>query len=1011
MSHDDVTRRVGKARSRGAAPDRAFHSGGATHPIPASVDELPFGGTLGRYLVLSVLGKGGMGVVYAAYDPTLDRRIAVKVLRGVVDEDATDGRTRMQREAQALARLSHPNVITVHDVGEHAGAMYLAMELVRGSTLTEWQRHRGWRAIVEAYADAARGLAAAHAVGLIHRDFKPENVLVGDDGRVRVTDFGLARLVAPGAEPAPVLDATAHEQASPSSQLASSITAAGAVMGTPRYMAPEQIGGGAVDARTDQFSWCVALWEALYREQPFPTANLALRAAAIEVEPPRPPASSKVPRAVGRILARGLAVDPASRWPDLDALCAALRRALAPRRAWIAGALVASRAAVAVVAVVARGIGDPTSAAGERAASPIDAVWPAEARRAISASFTATGAPFAADALGSLERALGSWRVRWRTSAIESCRATRVTGTQSEAVLDLRTACLGRRRDELASLLAALTRADRKLVEHARTLELPDLDACNDPAGLAGTTPPPQDPDRARARESLEAELAKIEGELIDGLSIERARALAAPTAALLARAAEVGWRPLIARANQVRAGIERELGQGRPARTTLLAGAAAASASGDLDRLVEIYADLADVEARLTSEYALGESWVALAEGTLARLGPRTDKQLRLHRQRAVVAQRAGRLEDARAANEAALVLARTRGPNAELEVLGDLGLVMAELGDLDTAVTQLEAAQRIARAELGASHPKLAAIEHDLATVSYRRGKYAEAEQGFRSALAVRERALGTDDIAVAITTEALGIALAEQGRIEEAQPHLERALSIFEARLGPDHPDVANALNDIGGAYHRAGEFQRELEVGQRALAIRERALGPDHPEVAQSLVNTAIASKALGKWDVVLPNYRRALAIFEATRGSQHIETALTRLNYAEALRGSGKLDEAARAYEAAREPLVKQLGADHPVLAHIWNGVGQLALARGETAAAVEHLERAVAMRTKDSGDPSELAESRFALARALGRSSPRAASLAAQARDAYRAAGAGYARQLAEIEAWLGRVP
>jgi len=963
--------------------------------------ELPFGGTLGRFLILEVLGHGGMGIVYAAYDPVLDRRIALKLLRGLGDE-GTEGRTRMQREAQALARLSHPNVITVHDVHELDGTMAIAMELVPGSTLAVWQEAKPWREIVAVYASAGRGLAAAHAAGLVHRDFKPDNVLVGRDGRVRVTDFGLARL-ATSTEAAPIA-------ASPTSQLASTLTVAGTVMGTPRYMAPEQIDGGVVDARSDQYAWCVALWEALYGEQPFPTAPLSLRCAAMKTEVPRAPAASAVPRAIGRVLARGLAPEPADRWPSVDALVDELQRVTTPRRRWLAGAGIAAMAAAIVLFVVASRRDRPAAAPScEASGEAIAAVWSDDAQRAVHDAFLATRAPFASDALVSLARAIGGWRDRWRTQALESCRATRISGTQSAAVMELRSACLARRRDELRTMLAALAHADRALVENARTLVLPDLDTCSDVAVLAGTTPPPADPAKHAERTALEAELATIEGELVLGMALERARGLEQPATALVARARALGWPPLLARARQAEAGVQRELGRGKDARVTLVAAAAAASAANDADRLVEIYTELIDVEGRLTSDYALGDGWATLAEGTLARLGPRPEKQLRVLRRRARVAQKAGRLDDARAIHEAALALARVKGPNEELGVLAELGLVAAELGELDVAAAHLERAHAMAVAELGPNHPKLASIEHDLGTVAYRHARYAEAEARFRAALAIREAAFATDtdDVGLATTIEALGIALLAQGRIDDAQPHLVRALELLEQRLGADHPDVANALNDIGGAYHKAGDYRRELETGRRALAIRERALGPDHPDVAQSLVNVAIASKALGDWTPVIPNYLRAIRIFEKAFGAAHVNTAITRLNFAEALRVQRKLDDAAREYERARAVFEAQFGADHPLLGHVWNGVGQLELARGRTAEAVAILGRAVALRERDPGDATALAESRFALARALGKGDPKARPLATQAREAYAKAGAAFASQLADIDAWL----
>ncbi len=976
-------------------------------------DELPFGGVIGRYLVLSVLGHGGMGVVYAAFDPVLDRKIAVKLLKQVFEDDATEGRARMHREAQALARLTHPNVITVHDVSEHSGAMYIAMELVTGGTLRDWQRGKSWREIVEKYTLAARGLAAAHTAGLIHRDFKPENVLVGDDGRVRVTDFGLARL----AHDAPEVRTT-HQ--SPTS-LSTSLTAAGAVMGTPSYMAPEQIDGGTVDARSDQFSWCIALWEALYGEQPFPGTNLALRSAAMKAESPKVPAQSTVPRGLGRLLVRGLDAEPGKRWPSLDALLDELERIASPQRTYLGAGVALAVAALAIVFVVGRNAGSTTASCDE-AAAPIETLWSPAAKAEVGAGFAATGVPFAVETLASVDRSITAWRERWRAVALESCRATRVSATQSEAVLELRSGCLVRRRDELQMLIGALAHADRKLVESAATMatRLPDLEACSDSAVLAATAPPPSDPGKQQARAVLEPQLDRLEAETLGGVSIPRAHELETQGKAAVAAAIAIGWSPLVARARQDLAEVQHQLGDGKHARATLIDAAASASAAGDADRLVESYLALIEVEARLTSDYALGDGWATLAEGTLARLGPRDDKQERIDRARGLVAERAGRLEDARAAYQAALVLARARGPVAELVVLRELGNVETDMGELAPALADLEKARDLALHELGEHHPKLASIRHDLGGIAYRQGKYAEAEQLYRQALAVREEVYGADDVTVAGTIEALSVTELAEGKLDASTKDAERAIHIFEQRLGADHPDVANALNDIGGAYHRAGDYARALATNLRALAVREKALGPDHPDVAQSLINCAIESKALGKWDIVEPNYRRAIAIFEKTYGPQHLDTGISRLNFAEALRVEGKLDEAGVEYEKSRAIMVKNLGEDHPILANIWNGVGQLELARGHTALAIPLLERAVAVREKDPGDQPALAESRFALARAITASpatrsvaeandKTRAEKLAIAARDAFRAAGSGYTKEASAIDAWLAK--
>jgi serine/threonine-protein kinase len=954
---------------------------GATQPSRASDAEVAFGGMIGRYLVLELLGRGGMGSVYAAYDPVLDRKIALKLLTDP-DDDGSSGRARMRREAQALAKLSHPNVMIVHDVDDHAKGIYIAMELVQGTTLRAWALGRPWREIIGAYLDAARGLGAAHAAGLIHRDFKPDNVLVGTDGRVRVTDFGLARL-APEGDGVPVLG-----------ELSSNLTQQGTVVGTPSYMAPEQIDGDPVDARTDQFAWCLSAWEALFGESPWPIPTLAVRSAAMKTDVPKPPAKTKVPRAVTRVLLRGLHPKRAKRWPDMESLIAALERARSSRRV-VAGAIAAA-AVVALGAVFVLGR-QTTGPSCDAAATPVADAWPAAA---VHAAFAATHVPYAEAAFAVVNREVEAWRGRWRSVAVESCRATREQGTQSEAMLDLRTACLARARDGLRTFADALVHADASLVEKAPAVatRLPELGAC-DAAALAGVAPPPPDPHGTR--QLIETALTGIERDTMRGLSLDAAKALLPVARVWVAAATTLGWQPLVARAQRAIAMLEEDIGQGKEARTSLLAAMAAAQG----DDLAAIELDLLDLEGRITSDWALAESWAKLAEATLGRLGARPATHVELARRHGHALERAGHPDDARRVLVAELPAARALGPLDEVGLLAELGLAENDLGSLDDARAHLERARSLARGELGDQHPRVASITHDLATTAYRQGKYAEAEKLLREALAVRELTRGADSTDVANSAEALGVTLLAEDRLAEAKPLLERAITIYEARLGPTNNDVANAYNDIGGAYHRAGDYAAALANGEHVLAIREATLGPDHPDVAESLVNIAIELKALEKWDRVFPNYRRAIAIFEKSYGPQSIELGVTYLNYAEALRVHGDLDAAGAAYEKSRAILAAKLGEDHPMLAHIWNGTGQLELARGHVDAAVPLLERAVAMREKD-GEAPDLAESRFALARALG-SGDRARALAVAARDAYRTLGPGYAKRLAEVEAWL----
>jgi serine/threonine protein kinase len=351
-SSDSMDARASDVQLRDAAP--AYEDLEARR-ARAGVAAALFGGdadaservAVGRYEIDSRLGAGGMGVVYRAHDPDLDRPVAVKLLHSESSGD-DKARARMLREARALAKLSHPNVITVYDVGTDAGQVFVAMELVAGRDLRRWldeHRQAAWRQVLALFIAAGRGLEAAHEVALVHRDFKPENVLVGDDGRVRVLDFGLARVHRPVEGPtaedpstgseagttgdveAPARHALAHL---PTAALAGGLTETGALIGTPLYMAPELYAGKPADVHSDQFAFCASLYEGLYRQLPFGSHNLAAHVEAVRsgriVEPPD---DSTVPAAIWRIIARGLGPDPDARWRSVATLLGELERVAA----------------------------------------------------------------------------------------------------------------------------------------------------------------------------------------------------------------------------------------------------------------------------------------------------------------------------------------------------------------------------------------------------------------------------------------------------------------------------------------------------------------------------------------------------------------------------------------------------------------------------------------------------------------------------------------------------------
>src|SRR3954452_10657418 len=446
-------------------------------PIDSASTPLGRGAIIGRYLILGLVGRGGMGEVYAAYDPELDRKVAVKLLRVKAGNGVSmaEGRQRTLREAQAIARLSHPNVVVAYDVGTFEDKVFIAMEFVDGNTVTFWleQQPRSWQEILRVFIAAGHGLTAAHEKGLVHRASKPDNVMVGRDGQVRVMAFGLARQMdrpgikehrprgtPPGSrrgdlevgtgtlplehQAAPIdqgtlvlnpgLSDSGASMQSISGLFDARLTRTGAMMGTPAYMAPEQFFGKETDSRTDQFSFCVSLYEALYGERPFPGKKLSeLTANVVQGTIRAAPAGTKVPFWVRRILLRGLRSAPAERYPSMAELLAALGKdPRAERRKWAVGATVAMLPLVVGLGVRQSLIDRRAlcDGAGEKLAGIWDLHPPDQPegprQSQIHAAFMRTGKSYAADVYETVTRALTSYAQNWATMYKQTCEATQI---------------------------------------------------------------------------------------------------------------------------------------------------------------------------------------------------------------------------------------------------------------------------------------------------------------------------------------------------------------------------------------------------------------------------------------------------------------------------------------------------------------------------------------------------------------------------------------------------------
>ncbi|MCH9684727.1 MAG: serine/threonine protein kinase, partial [Deltaproteobacteria bacterium] len=543
------------------------------------------GASLGRYVVLDRLGSGGMGVVYAAYDQTLDRKVAIKLLHADIDaQGSSDGRARLWREAKVLAQLNHPNVVTVHDVGIVDDRIYLAMEHVDGDTVTAWlaAQSRSRAEILRVFTTAGTGLAAAHEKGLIHRDFKPDNVMVDAQGRVRVMDFGLARADADDGDRVSFdsypISLPRHAGATEDSQgpdqgssdsLSTPLTRGSTLIGTPAYMAPEQWRNHELDARTDQFSFCVALYEALYGVRPFAggvPGALMMTVCRGEVDPP--PAASRVPMWLRRVLLRGLDREPERRFADMGRLLTAVSAdPTAARRRVLALSMVG--------VVVAAAVGGQRwqqarqLAACERDGTEIERVWsPAREPTLAAALVDGNGALGIATRDRVLPR-LASYTEDWKRVRTETCAHPPEGHVGTQRLAERSTECLEERRQQLDTLLDAIEAGGRDAMERATrsVAALPDPEDCADEAWLRRRPAPPDDPDVRERIAATRSRLARVTVDRNLGRHAEAART----AEAVLTDAQALGWPPLVAEAHFARGRALQADGQVELARRAYL--------------------------------------------------------------------------------------------------------------------------------------------------------------------------------------------------------------------------------------------------------------------------------------------------------------------------------------------------------------------------------------------------------------------------------------------------------
>jgi eukaryotic-like serine/threonine-protein kinase len=809
---------------------------------------------LGRYVVLDKIAEGGMGVVYAAYDPELDRKIALKLLRA---ETTSSGNARLLREAQAMARVAHPNTVAIFDVGIIAGRVFLAMELIDGQTLTEWLRssRRSWREVVEVMLAAGRGLAAAHEAGLVHRDFKPDNVLIGADGRARVTDFGLARRAGLSTE----LPASPNHVGPIVERLDSSITQAGAIVGTPDYMAPEQRKGHPPDVRTDQFSFAVTLHQALYGHRPFDTKTISENGSGSSSTDAEVPRESSVPRRFAPVIKRALNELPEARYSSMHELLDALAKdpAVARRRqlAWVALA-----AALAVALWAVRYASQKQVRTCRGAPEQLRDAWDDQIRARVASAFAATGREYAKDTLARTERMLDDYAREWAAMRTDACEATRVRGDQAETVMSLRMLCLDRARAQLKALTEVFASADATVLDRAAsaTANLPRLSECADVAMLTRDREAPRTQGERARLDEVTAQYAHARslfetGRYAEGLTAAQSLARSLGDA-LPRRAAEVHY-------------LEGELLflQGDPEK----AGPAYEEAIYAAERggyglyLARSYARYAFVES-CSRHYAESQRLARHAESVMAAIG--LDPLAETWRLNAFAAERGavGRVDESLALQERAFqVYSKAYGRDAVAATLmSAVGSTLRRQKPRD-ALHWLQEGLAVQEALLGSHNPRLAYPLVHLGRVLIALGRPDEAIALLERAIALRRLVADKDDHiivdgylreaeaydekrdharALEMAGRARGLVAlpqnraridalygwiqVESGAAAEALPALQKAAAIQAAFnwAGGDE-DLMRALRAIGLAHHKLGHHAEAIAAIEKARAMAE------------------------------------------------------------------------------------------------------------------------------------------------------------------------------------------
>ncbi|GAB4564971.1 MAG: hypothetical protein Tsb0020_15520 [Haliangiales bacterium] len=972
---------------------------------------------IGRFRILDSIGSGGMGEIFSAYDERLDRKVAIKLVHQNHSR-AMRAQARLLREAQALAQLSHPNVVQVYEVGTADGQLFIAMEYIRGTTLRRWLEDKDrdsdkdndnakdnnnakdsdndnnksdvWQgrqrvvAILNQFVAIGQGLKAAHDVGVVHRDFKPENVLIGTDGRPRVVDFGLARALDDADSDAQetVSDAT-YDQTGPRAtrfsdgtprpqpivttpklrRAALALTSDGQVMGTPGYMSPEQYWAEReLDSRSDQFSFCVALYEALYRQRPFNgRSQPELKRATTNGDILPAPRDSDVPAAVQAALLRGLSPHPDDRFPSMAELIEAITPAQpqTSRRWWLAAA--AAAAVTGGAMQIFGGLEDPCAQAGDA----IVRTWNEPRAEQISAHFAASKLPYAELTWRSIAERIDSYTVRWRHSSAASCEATNVEKTQTDSAHQRRSLCLERARRDLDVLLVEFEHADSAIIQNALQAmsALRDLDQCDNPELLNSPMSLPK-----RADESLVHDIRAQLMQARTRIAVEDHEAALTFAQAAVPRAEASDYPPVHAEALAVLGRIharsgdneeERKAGEALMIRASNLA---VAQHHDELDAQIWTSLGMLGISHHPLDEISRRAD---RAQAAIARIDNPASLHANLLRLRAEIARRDRRYRDAEEYLQRAL---KSLPDDASASERGDYQVALGHILRLQ--------------------------------------GRYDRAYEYFQRAFVATSEAMKNENHpATLYSREGLARIHRSRGEFDLAVAQLNSVLRTYIQTFGPNHSNVGRTEMTLSDVERDRGNWPRARYHAQKAREIYQTAYEENHYRRAEPHVRLGAIAFFEEEFDKAAEHYRSAIEIEQQQKQPNPGKLGGYYANLAEARLAQGTLDDADAALAQA-DTYLTAAGPryERPYAPFITRLRGQLALAHLQLPVAIGELERAVVMYEARDATALELADAYWALAQALAAQdpkSPRASKLALAAQAHYAEHGAdqpGWAR-------------